>query len=99
MLHFVCCTEDDLCGRCFRRELAAKRPQARVIGACWAERICRGELRQRVAWPASEGKALEIARRLVSSLAKDPRLRDELVIACSSSAALWWRDRPPRYRV
>jgi hypothetical protein len=95
----MCCAEEVLCDRCYGRELASRRPQARVIGACWAERVCRGELRRRAAWPAHEGKALEIARRLVSSLAKDARLRELLAAACSSGAAAWWERRPMRYRI
>jgi hypothetical protein len=98
MLRLMCCTEEDLCDRCYGRELAAKRPQARVIGACWAERVCRGELRSRPAWPEGDDKAIVIAQRLVRSLGKDPRLRDELAAACSSGAAAWWQGRPLRYR-
>lgn len=55
----------------------AKRRQASALGQVWAERVCRGDLRQRD-WPAGEPKTLAIARRLVSALATDPRLLDEL---------------------
>jgi hypothetical protein len=94
----VCCADALLCDRCYGRELAAKRPQARVLGACWAERICRGALRARPAWPEDGDKAVQIARRLVRGLARDPRLIEALAQACSSGAAEWWQHRPPRYR-
>ena len=94
----VCCTEDQLCELCYGRELLVKRRQAGVIGQCWAERICRGELRARAAWPEHGDKAIRIARRLVGALAKDPRLLDDLAAACSSGAAAWWQRRPERYR-
>jgi hypothetical protein len=87
-----------LCDDCLGRELLAKRGQADVLGQCWAERICRGELRARDAWPTLEEKTLQIARRQVRSLAKDPRLIDKLAVACSAGAAAWWQRRPPRYR-
>jgi hypothetical protein len=93
-----CCNSDRLCARCYGRELTAKRPQARVVGECWAERICRGELRRIADWPEDGGKAFVIARRLVGALASDPRLLDELAVACSRGAAAWWQRRPPRYR-
>ena len=93
-----CCAAEQLCARCYGRELAAKRPQARVIGECWAERICRGELRRRDRGPERDAKALRIARRLVSALARDTRLLDELAVTCSSGAAAWWQRRPARYR-
>ena len=92
-----CCPDDVLCDRCFGRELTAKRGQARVVGQCWAERVCRGELRAQPAWPETD-KALQIARRLVGALAKDPRLVDDLATACLGGAATWWQRRPPRYR-
>jgi hypothetical protein len=71
---------------------------AGVIGQCWAERICRGELRAEPAWPERGEKTIRIARRLVASLSKDPRLLDDLAAACSSGAAAWWQRRPARYR-
>lgn len=76
----------------------AKRGQADVLGQCWAERICRGELRAQPAWPQHEEKTLAIARRLVGRLAEDPRLVAELAVACSAGAAAWWVRRPARYR-
>ena len=94
----LCCADDELCDRCYGRELTAKRPQARVVGECWAERICRDALRANAVWPEREEKALQIARRLVGTLAKDPRLLDELAPACSRGAAAWWQRRPERYR-
>ena len=94
----VCCDDDQLCERCFGRELTAKRGQARVVGECWAERICRGALRAKPVWPEHDGKALRIARRLVLTLAKDPRLIDKLAVACNGGAAAWWQRRPERYR-
>jgi hypothetical protein len=94
----VCCAEDNLCERCFGRELTSKCGQARVVGACWAERICRGALRTRPSWPHGE-KPLAIAHRLVGALAKDPRLRDRLAVACVGGAAAWWERRPMRYRI
>jgi hypothetical protein len=94
-----CCASVQLCDRCYGRELIVKRPQARVVGACWAERICRGDLRAREAWPEHDDKTLGIARRLVSALTRDPRLREELAVVCSRGAAVWWQRRPLRYRM
>ena len=94
-----CCAPEQLCDRCFARALTAKRPQARVVGECWAERICRGAARGVAEWPERTDKTLRIARRLVGPLAKDPRLLDELAIACSRGAAAWWERRPARYRM
>jgi hypothetical protein len=93
-----CCTRVQLCDRCYGRELITKRPQARVVGECWAERVCRGARRAQQAWPEHDEKTITIARRLVSALAHDPRLRDELAAACARGAAAWWQRRPPRYR-
>jgi hypothetical protein len=93
----ACCAEDNLCERCFGRELTSKRAQARVVGECWAERICRGDLRTRPSWPDS-ARSLQIAHRLVGALASDPRLRDMLAVACVGGAAAWWQRRPVRYR-
>ena len=94
----VCCPDEQLCELCYGRELLAKGRQAGVIGQCWAERICRGELRAQPAWPAGD-KPLRIARRLVGALAKDPRLVDDLAAACLGGATTWWQRRPERYRV
>jgi len=94
----VTCVPAGLCPRCYGRELMAKRGQADVIGQCWAERICRGELRAREAWPEHDEKAIGIARRLVRRLAEDPRLLDELAAACNAGAAARWARRPARYR-
>jgi hypothetical protein len=93
-----CCSDNALCPPCFDRELADKRPQARVRGACWAESICRGELRARATWPEDE-LTLTTARHMVAALARDPRLLDELVAACNHGAQAWWQGRPARYRV
>ena len=95
----ACCPDDQLCEHCYGRELLVKRRQAGVIGQCWAERICRGELCARPAWPEHDDKAIGIARRLVSTLSKDPRLIHELAAACSRGAAMWWQRRPVRYRL
>lgn len=92
------CPAEALCEACYGRELTSKRGQARVLGQTWAERVCRGDLRQRAAWPAGEPKALAIARRLVSALASDPRLLGELALACDAGAAAWWQRRPEGYR-
>jgi len=70
-----------------------------VIGQCWAERICRGDLRAQKAWPQHAPKTLDIARRLVGRLTQDPRLLEELAAACSKGAADWWQRRPARYRI
>jgi hypothetical protein len=98
----ACCADDRLCEHCYGRELLAKCRQARVIGQCWAERICRGVLRAQPAWPEDGergAKAIRIARRLVGPLAKDPRLLADLAAACASGAAAWWSRRPERYRM
>lgn len=87
-----------MCEHCLGATLAAHRPQARVLGQCWGERVCRGELRARETWPTLEHKTLTIARRLVAPLATDPRLVEPLALACSEGAAAWWLRRPARYR-
>jgi hypothetical protein len=92
------CPPEQLCAACYGRGRHDHLPQARVIGECWAERVCRGELRQREAWPAGEPKTLVIARRLVGALASDPRLLEELALACDAGAAAWWARRPESYR-
>lgn len=72
-----------------------------MLGQCWAERICRGAVCYEPAWPVAGDKALralEIARRMVRALAKDPRLLEELAQACNAGAVAWWQRRPPRYR-
>ena len=45
------CPDDQLCDACCAHQLRATSPQADAIGQCWAERVCRGELRARPAWP------------------------------------------------
>ena len=70
-----------------------------MIGQCWAERICRGDLRAQSAWPEHEPKMLVIARRLVGRLTQDPRLLAELAVACSKGAVDWRQRRPARYRI
>jgi len=54
----VTCTPGGLGARCYGHELMAKGRQAGVVGQCWAERICRGELRARPAWPEHDEKTL-----------------------------------------
>ena len=93
------CTPATLCARCYQRELASRRPQARAIGQMWAERICRGELRGREAWPTEDPKTIAIARRKVAQLARDPRLLELFAVACSEGAAAWWAGRPAKYRL
>jgi hypothetical protein len=95
---FCDCPAEQLCERCYGRELAVKARQADVVGQCWAERVCRGELRWRESWPEHEATTLAIAARKVEQLAADPRLRAELAVACSAGAAAWWQRRPARYR-
>lgn len=93
------CREDALCTACYGRELFTKRPMAGSLGFQWAERLARlhPELRSREAWPV-DGRSLAIARRKVASLARDPRLVEELAKACVAGAAGWWARRPARYR-
>lgn len=82
------------------RDLLAKRDQAVEIAQGWAERVCRGDLRPREAWPEHDEKALASARQQVASLAgNDPRLLEDLARACSTGAAAWWERRPMRYRI
>lgn len=84
----------------YGRELFAKLGQAAEIGQWWAERICRGELHAKAAWPEHDEKTLAIARQHVASLARnDPRLLEHLARACSAGAAAWWERRPMRYRI
>ena len=93
MLHIVAlctCEPTELCDRCFGRELRALQPQARVLGAMWAEEVARRpEHREREHWPMT-GKVQEIALRKVQYLSPDARLREELVQDCIAGAAAWW---------
>ncbi len=92
------CKPNNLCERCLRRELAVKRPMARALGACWAEKIARLPVhRVHPKWPVTE-ETLTIARTKVVTLGKDPRLLDELAASCVRGAATWWQKRPERYR-
>jgi hypothetical protein len=73
-------------------------PQARVIGACWAESVARRpEHRGHEVWPQDE-RALAIARSKVATLVTDARLVETLAEACVRGAAEWWKRRGPRYR-
>lgn len=92
------CRSVQLCEGCYGRELTSKRGQARVLGETWAERICRGELRQHECWPRGDPKTLTVAIRLVKQLTSDPRLAAELAAICDAGAAAWWARRPARYR-
>jgi hypothetical protein len=92
------CPADQLCERCYSRELIVKSRQADVVGQCWAERTARHpEHRGRTSWPDDE-RSRAIAVRLVENLAADQRLRAELAAACVAGAATWWRRRPAGYR-
>lgn len=92
------CAAEQLCERCFGRELAAKSGQAAALGQVWAESICRGELRAIETWPELAPRTLAMARRKVRQLGQDPRLLEQLALACSRGAATWWAGRPARYR-
>lgn len=82
------------------RDLLAKRDHAVEIAQGWAERICRGDLQAREAWPEHDDKALAVARQQVAPLAgNDPRLLEDLARASSAGAAAWWDRRPMRYRI
>jgi len=92
------CADAALCAGCYSRTLVVARRQARVVGACWAERTARRpELRAVDAWPDTP-KARAIARRLVAMLVRDERMLDELAQATLTGAAAWWARRPARYR-
>jgi hypothetical protein len=93
------CIDDQLCDGCYGRAMLARRGQADAIGQVWAERVCRGELRARAAWPEHEPKTLAIARGLVARLARDLRLLEALARVCSAGAAAWWQHRPAQYRI
>jgi len=82
------------------RDLLAKRDQAVEIAQGWAERICRGDLRTREAWPEHDEKALAIARQQVAPIAgNDPRLLEDLARACNAGVAAWWVRRPMQRRI
>lgn len=95
--HDCACPDEQLCDKCFGRARVAALGPARVIGECWAERVCRGEHRAREAWPTGE-KPRAIALRLVAQLSRDPRMHPELAVACLAGAAAWWERRPAGYR-
>lgn len=90
------CPDEQLCTRCYGRAQITATGQARVLGQCWAERICRGS----VSVQAQQlGRDLtQDARSLVANLTKDARLVNDLAEVCIQGAASWWARRPARYR-
>lgn len=90
------CTATALCDRCLGRELVSKHPMADVLGQQLAERLARTQpsTRTRETWQSD----LDAARRLIENLGQDPRLREELAVACEAGAARWWERRGPAYR-
>jgi hypothetical protein len=93
------CGPTTMCDGCLGRELTAKRGQARVAGAVWAEEIAarHPDLRRHLAWPATD-VSRAIARRRVLALATDQLLGNALAESCLAGAAAWWAGRPERYR-
>lgn len=90
------CKPDWLCDGCRRRAEAVLTRQARALGAVWAERIARVRGWE-PEWPTTE-KALRRARGMVMPMAGDARLIEPLAAACMDGAAVWWANRPERYR-
>lgn len=97
------CGECKPAARCANHEACATQLDAALaseIGAAWA-RFTRGQLDARKRWPPFEGRVAEIAVRLVTGLAKGPRVH-ELARICHWRAGLVWdaiarpgsRDRP-----
>lgn len=89
--------------QCDHHQACATQPDAALasaIGAAWAVFV-RSQIDVRQPWPAYEGRAEEIALRLVQGLAPEPR-RSELARICHWRAGLRWeslelpriRDRP-----
>jgi hypothetical protein len=76
---------------------ATKRPQAAVIGQVWVEHVARTRGSE-PRWPTHEPRTLELSRSKVAKLAMDARMLEPLAIACSKSAATWWKRRPEHYR-
>jgi hypothetical protein len=90
----ACCARAALCDRCFTQALENLRGVAMSRGNAWADRVARDRPLDRVrAWPAHDGRAAAIARRLIQGLVGDPRLEGQLAAACAGEAARWWTKR------
>jgi hypothetical protein len=62
---------------------------ARDRGGQWAKRVA-AQVGTERDWPPYEGKAADIARRLVSTIDRDEGVREELARLCHAHAAWWW---------
>lgn len=85
------CPRDALCLRCRADLFAQLRGVAACRGETWAERVAHHVSREHV-WPPHDGRAADIARRLVGDLARDPVLVDMLASELARWAARRWNE-------
>lgn len=83
------CLRDHLCEPCRRSLFAQLRGVAACRGERWADRVAASVSRDH-AWPPHEGRAAEIAERLVFDLARDEKLRELLAAELAVWAARRW---------
>jgi hypothetical protein len=87
------CARDQLCDRCVDDGFAQLRGVAACRGEVWAMDIAKQCPRARP-WPCTE-RARAIARRKVSDLCADQRLRSRLAGELERWAARWWGQAGP----
>lgn len=78
-----------MCERCREDRFAQLGGVAACRGEYWAERVAR-VVPTGKPWPPHEGKAADIARRLVRDLADDPKLLELLAGELARWAARRW---------
>lgn len=78
------CARNDLCERCRASLYAQLKGTAACGGEAWADRVA-ATTSTRQTWPPHEGRAADVARRLVSDLARDPKLLEMLAAEIASS--------------
>ena len=91
------CARDQLCDRCVDDAFAQLRGVAACRGEVWAMDVARTCTRTRP-WPSTE-RARAIARRKVSDLCTDPRLRSRLAGELERWAVRWWDQAGPKIGV
>jgi hypothetical protein len=86
---FCSCPRDALCELCCDGLFAQLRGTAACRGERWADRVALAVPRDR-AWPDHQGRAAEIARKLIRDLARDPRMIEMLAAELARWAARRW---------
>lgn len=83
------CPRFALCEPCRSSLFSQLRGVAANRGGAWADRVAL-EVRRTKEWPPHEGRAADIARRLVRDLARDPLLLELLAAELARWAAKRW---------